>query len=71
MIRLPLAPGALSTLWENEEGFKKSYFERFPGFYDTSDAGYVDEDGFFFVMARTDDVMNVAVKFVVSATNYY
>ena len=44
MIKYPLPPGCLSTLWENDAGFEKTYFERFPGFYQTSDAGHIDED---------------------------
>ena len=60
VIKLPLPPGALPTLWNNDEGFKSSYLEAFPGYYQTGDAGYVDEDGYVFVMARTDDIINVA-----------
>ena len=59
-IRLPLPPGTLTTLWNAEERFKKSYLEQFPGFYETGDAGFVDEDGYLYIMARTDDVINVA-----------
>ena len=59
-IRLPLPPGALSGLWNAEARFRKSYLERFPGYYDTGDAGMVDEDGYVWIMARTDDVINVA-----------
>jgi propionyl-CoA synthetase len=58
VIRLP--PGTLPTLWNAEERFIKSYLSRFPGFYETGDAGYKDEDGYLFIMARTDDVINVA-----------
>lgn len=58
--RLPLPPGTLPTLWNAEERFRKSYLERFPGYYETGDAGYVDEDGYLYIMARTDDVINVA-----------
>ncbi|MDE0212160.1 MAG: AMP-binding protein, partial [Boseongicola sp.] len=54
-IRLPLPPGTLATLWNAEERFRKSYLERFPGFYETGDAGFVDEDGYLYIMARTDD----------------
>ena len=60
VIKLPLPPGCLPTLWENEEGFRESYLTRFPGYYDTSDGGYIDEDGYVFIMGRTDDVINVA-----------
>jgi propionyl-CoA synthetase len=60
VIKLPLPPGCLSTLWENDAGFERTYFERFPGFYQTSDAGHIDDDGYLWIMARTDDVINVA-----------
>ena len=59
-IRLPLPPGTLATLWNAEERFRKSYLEQFPGYYETGDAGFVDEDGYLYIMARTDDVINVA-----------
>ena len=59
-IRLPLPPGALPTLWENEERFQQSYLEQFPGYYATSDAGYIDKDGYLYIMGRTDDIINVA-----------
>ncbi len=59
-IRLPLPPGALSTLWNAEERYRKAYLERFPGYYNTGDAGMVDEDGYLWIMSRTDDVINVA-----------
>lgn len=59
-IRLPLPPGTLPTLWNAEERFRKSYLTHFPGYYETGDAGYVDEDGYLYIMARTDDVINVA-----------
>ncbi|MEL7173253.1 MAG: AMP-binding protein, partial [Pseudomonadota bacterium] len=60
-LKLPLPPGTLPTLWGNDARFKKSYLEHFPGYYETGDAGYVDEDGYVYIMARTDDVINVAV----------
>ena len=60
VIRLPLPPGCLPTLWHNDEGFKKSYLARFPGYYNTGDAGFIDEDGYIFIMSRTDDIINVA-----------
>jgi len=60
--RLPLPPGCLPTLWNADEQFKKTYLERFPGYYNSSDAGYIDEDGYVFVMSRTDDIINVAVR---------
>ena len=59
-IKLPLPPGALPTLWGNDERFRKSYVSDFPGYYSTSDAGFIDDDGYAYVMARTDDVINVA-----------
>ncbi|MEE3626919.1 propionyl-CoA synthetase [Nitrospirillum sp. BR 11752] len=59
-MRLPLPPGALPTLWNAEERFIRSYLAEYPGFYQTSDAGYIDEDGYLFIMARTDDIINVA-----------
>jgi len=59
-IRLPLPPGTLPTLWNAEERFRKSYLTHFPGFYETGDAGMKDEDGYLYIMARTDDVINVA-----------
>ncbi len=58
--KLPLPPGTLPTLWQNDERFKDAYLNEFPGYYETSDAGYIDEDGYVFVMARTDDIINVA-----------
>jgi propionyl-CoA synthetase len=60
VVKLPLPPGTLSTLYKNDEGFIKSYLEEFPGYYKTADAGFIDEDGYVFVMARTDDIINVA-----------
>ena len=59
-IRLPLPPGTLPTLWNAEARFTKSYLSHFPGYYETGDAGYVDDDGYLYIMARTDDVINVA-----------
>lgn len=59
-VKLPLPPGTLSTLWNAEERFKSSYLEHFSGFYETGDAGMKDEDGYLYIMARTDDVINVA-----------
>ncbi|MBS1303352.1 propionyl-CoA synthetase [Loktanella sp. SALINAS62] len=59
-IKLPLPPGTLPTLWQAEDRFVKSYLTNFPGFYETGDAGLIDEDGYLYVMARTDDVINVA-----------
>jgi propionyl-CoA synthetase len=59
-VKLPLPPSCLPTLWNNNERFRKSYISDFPGYYSTSDAGYRDADGYVYVMARTDDVINVA-----------
>jgi propionyl-CoA synthetase len=59
-VKLPLPPGTLPTLWNAEDRFRKSYLAHFPGYYETGDAGYVDEDGYLYIMARTDDVINVA-----------
>ena len=59
-IRLPLPPGCLPTLWHNDDGYVRSYLTRFPGYYATSDAGFRDEDGYLFIMGRTDDIINVA-----------
>lgn len=59
-VKLPLPPGTLPTLWNAEARFKSSYLEAFPGYYETGDAGMMDEDGYLYIMARTDDVINVA-----------
>ena len=59
-IKLPLPPGTLPTLWNAEDRYKSSYLNAFPGYYETGDAGYKDEDGYLYIMARTDDVINVA-----------
>lgn len=60
VIKLPLPPGCLPTLWQQDERFVESYLAEFPGYYKTSDAGFVDADGYVFVMGRTDDIINVA-----------
>ncbi|MBF2758667.1 MAG: propionyl-CoA synthetase [Ectothiorhodospiraceae bacterium AqS1] len=60
VIKLPLPPGSLPTLWNAEERFVEAYLSEFPGYYKTGDAGFIDEDGYVFVMTRTDDVINVA-----------
>ena len=59
-IKLPLPPGMARTLWQADERFAKSYLETFPGYYETGDAGVIDADGYVSIMARTDDVINVA-----------
>ncbi|MET7994973.1 propionyl-CoA synthetase [Amycolatopsis sp. NPDC005232] len=60
VIKLPLPPGSLPTLWGDDERYREAYLARFPGYYLTGDSGYLDEDGYLFVMGRTDDVINVA-----------
>src|SRR5438552_2126278 len=60
VIRLPLPPGCLPTLWKNDDGYVRSYLSRYPGYYLTGDAGYKDDDGYLWVMGRTDDIINVA-----------
>jgi propionyl-CoA synthetase len=60
VIKLPLPPGTLPGLWNAEDRFRSSYLDHFPGYYETGDAGYIDEDGYVWIMARTDDVINVA-----------
>ena len=60
VIKLPLPPGTLPTLWNADERFRKSYLTTFPGYYETGDAGIIDADGYLYIMARTDDVINVA-----------
>ena len=59
-IRLPLPPGTLPTLWHNDERYRTSYLNQFPGYYLTGDAGYKDADDYLYIMSRTDDVINVA-----------
>ena len=60
VIRLPMPPGCLPTLWNNDAGYETSYLSRYPGFYLTGDAGYKDEDGYVYIMSRVDDIINVA-----------
>ncbi|PLX35885.1 MAG: propionyl-CoA synthetase [Hyphomicrobiales bacterium] len=60
VVKLPLPPGCLPTLWNAEKRFHDAYLAEFPGYYKTADAGYMDEDGYLFIMARTDDIINVA-----------
>ena len=59
-VRLPLPPGTLPTLWQDDDRYVASYLSAYPGFYLSGDGGYVDEDGYVYVMGRTDDVINVA-----------
>jgi len=60
VIKLPLAPGCLPTLWNADQRFRDAYLTEFPGYYKTADAGYMDEDGYLYIMSRTDDIINVA-----------
>ncbi len=60
VVKLPLPPGTLPTLWHNDYGFHQSYLASYKGYYLTADAGYKDEDGYVFIMSRTDDIINVA-----------
>ena len=60
VVKLPLPPGCFPTLWNADERFRSAYLDEFPGYYKTADAGYIDEDGYLFIMARTDDIINVA-----------
>ncbi|GGG19828.1 propionyl-CoA synthetase [Pontibacter amylolyticus] len=59
-VKLPLPPGCLPTLWEDNDRFYKSYLDRFPGYYMTGDGGYMDEEGYIYIMGRIDDVINVS-----------
>ncbi|PPE73575.1 propionyl-CoA synthetase [Solimonas fluminis] len=60
VLKLPLPPGTLSTMWNNEQGYRDNYLARYPGWYLTGDAGYVDGDGYGWIMSRIDDIINVA-----------
>ena len=60
VVKMPLPPGALPTLWQNDERFRESYLTEFPGYYKTADAGFIDADGYVYIMGRTDDIINVA-----------
>ena len=60
MIKLPLPPGTLPTLWQNDDRYRDAYLSEVPGYYKTGDAGFIDEDGYIYVMSRTDDIINVA-----------
>ena len=59
-LKLPLPPGCLPGLWDNRSGFETAYLDDYPGYFKTGDAGFIDEDGYLFVMSRTDDIINVA-----------
>ena len=60
VVKLPLPPAALPTLWQQDERMREAYLDEFPGYYKTADAGYIDDDGYVYVMSRTDDIINVA-----------
>jgi propionyl-CoA synthetase len=60
VVKLPLPPSCLPTLWQQDDRFKESYLSEFPGYYKTADAGFKDADGYLFIMGRTDDIINVA-----------
>ena len=60
VLKLPMPPGCLPTLWHNDSGYQQSYLSRYPGYYLSGDAGYRDEDGYLFIMSRVDDIINVA-----------
>ena len=60
VVKLPLPPGCLPTLYRQDERMRESYLREFPGYYKTADAGYIDEDGYLYIMGRTDDIINVA-----------
>jgi propionyl-CoA synthetase len=60
VVKLPLAPACLPTLWQQDGSFEQSYLDEFPGYYKTADAGFKDEEGYIYVMSRTDDIINVA-----------
>ncbi len=60
VVKLPMPPSSLPTLWQAEDRFRQAYLTEYPGHYQTGDAGYIDEDGYIFVMSRTDDIINVA-----------
>ena len=59
-IKLPLPPGCLPTLWNADARYEEAYLAEFPGYYKTADAGFIDDDGYVFVMSRTDDIINGA-----------
>jgi len=60
VVKLPLPPGTFPTLWNADERYKETYMSNYPGYYQTYDAGHIDEDGYVWIMSRTDDIINVA-----------
>ena len=60
VIRLPLPPGCLTTLWNNDQDYIRTYLSEYPGYYLTGDAGFIDDDGYLWIMGRTDDIINTA-----------
>ena len=60
VVKLPLPPGTMMTIWKGDNRFKDNYMTHFPGYYQTSDAGYIDDEGYIYIMSRTDDIINVA-----------
>ena len=60
VVKLPLPPACLPTLWQQDDWFKQNYLAEFPGYYTTADAGFKDDDCYIYVMSRTDDIINVA-----------
>ena len=60
VVKLPLPPGTFPTLWNADERYKKTYMSKYEGYYQTYDAGHIDEDGYIWIMSRTDDIINVA-----------
>jgi len=60
VLKLPLPPGCLPTLWKNDNGYQNAYLTQYPGYYLTGDAGFIDSDGYLYIMSRVDDIINVA-----------
>ena len=60
VVKLPLPPGTFPTLWNADERYEKTYMTNYEGYYQTYDAGHIDEDGYIWIMSRTDDIINVA-----------
>ena len=60
VVKLPLPPGTFPTLWNADQRYKETYMSNYPGYYQTYDAGHIDEDGYVWIMSRTDDIINVA-----------